>query len=136
MVWVEYFGFKEELELGKAWSRVPVQFCGSGSTAQMHPEDAARLIKENPRSFRYADSERVGDTKISNEDQESVGPVQVGYSREDLERIAGNSGKAGLEEICKRLYGVNLDRRASVSTMIDKFLEAQTAAIGGMNGDN
>ena len=131
MVWVEYLGFKENLELGEAWSREPVRFCGSGSTAQMHPEDAAHLIKENPRSFRYADSGRIEEPQAEAPVDGSLSVVEVGYSREDLEAIAKNSGKAGLEEICKKLYGVNLDKRASTATMIDKFLEAQSAAIGG-----
>ena len=131
MVWVEYFGFKNDLELGAAWSRHPVRFCGSGSTAQMHPEDAARLIAENPRSFRYADSGRIEEPQEDVPVGDFPATVTVGYSREDLEAIAKNSGKTGLEEICKKLYGVNLDKRASTATMIDKFLEAQNAAIGG-----
>lgn len=131
MVWVEYCGFKEDLELGMAWSRHPVRFCGSGSTVQMHPEDAARLIKENPRSFRYADSGRIEEPQTEAPVDGSLPAAEVGYSREDLESIAKNSGKTGLEEICKKLYGVNLDRRASTNTMIDKFLEAQRTAIGG-----
>lgn len=131
MVWVEYCGFKEVLELGKAWSREPVRFGNFGSMAQMHPEDAARLIKENPRSFRYPNSKKLVKLEGTVSEDEVLKPAQVGYSRDDLEAIAKNSGKTGLEEICKKLYGVNLDKRASTATMIDKFLEAQNAAIGG-----